>query len=163
MCRLPEICRRFVGPPSKSTRYTHFPMENMCTSQPQVKTESPPPKSILARFGPDKRQNLSTAPDKCVDYLRFSVDALAPLQNGPGTHIFLWKNICTSQPQVKTESPPPKSILARLGPVKRRNLSTAPDKCVDHLRFAVDASAPLKNRPGTHIFLWEICAPASPK
>ncbi len=116
----------------------------MCTSQPQVKTESLPPNSILARFRPVKKQNLSTAPDKCVDHLRFAVDVSAPLQNQPGTHIFLWKNMSTSQPQVKTESPPPKSILARFEPVKRHNLSTAPDKCVDHLRFAVDASAPLQ-------------------
>ena len=117
----------------------------MCTSQPQVKPESPPLKSILARVGPVKRQNLSIAPEKCVDQLRFAVDASAPLQNRPGTHIFLWKNMCTSQSQVKTESPPPKSILARFGPVKSQNLSTAPDKCVNYLRFAVDASASLKN------------------
>ena len=142
--------------PFKMEPGTHvFLWKNMSTSQPQVKTKSPPPKSILARFGPVKRQNLSTAPDKCVDHLRFAVDASAPLQNRPGTHIFLWKNMCTSQPQVKTESPPPKSILARFGPVKRQNLSTAPDKCVDYLRFAVDASAPLQNRTGTHIFLWK--------
>ncbi len=124
----------------QNRNFSRIPVNSGRKAQP-----SPPPKSTFARFGPFKRQNLSTAPGKCVDHLRFAVDASAPLQNRPCTHIFLWKNMCTSQPQVKTESPPPKSILARFGPVKKQNLSTAPEKCVDHLRFAVDALAPLQN------------------
>ncbi len=53
-------------------------------SDPQ--TKSPPPKSILAQFGPVKWQNLSTAPDERVDHLRSAAVESDLLQNRPGTN-----------------------------------------------------------------------------
>jgi hypothetical protein len=73
--------------------------------------------------------------------------ALAPLRNQPQNKKYLdYSSYATHE----IKSPPPKSILAQFGPVKWQNLSTAPDKRVDHLRYAVVASAPLQNRPGTN-------------
>jgi len=45
--------------------------------------KSPPPKSILVRFGPVKWQNLSTAPDELVYYMRIAVVASLPPRNRP--------------------------------------------------------------------------------
>ncbi len=46
-------------------------------------TKSPPPKSILVRFGPVKWQNLSTAPDERVCHLQIAVIASPPPRNQP--------------------------------------------------------------------------------
>ncbi len=146
MCRSPEIRRRRIGFPSKSTRY-EFSYRKICASD--------------------------------IDKVRVRVrKALAPLQNWLGTNFPIEKYVLvslirlglgleghwllfkfdhrTNSSLITLHLPPPRpnllprsQFLPNLDRSSGKNLSTAPDKCVDHLRSAVIELDPLQNRPGT--------------